>query len=182
MFDEMLAYNKKFVEEKKYVDYAADKFPSKKVAILACMDTRLVKLLPAALGIKDGDVKMIKNAGAFITDPYDSTVRSMLVAIGELGVKELVVLGHTTCGVEKMEGAELIEILEKDHGIDVAAAKAHAEAHGIDAAKWMNGFNTVEEAVKDTCKLLQDHPFIPKDVTVRGGVMDTITGGVTMLV
>ena len=61
MIEEMLAYNKKFVEEKRYEQYAASKYPNKKVAILTCMDTRLVELLPAALGIKNGDVKMIKN-------------------------------------------------------------------------------------------------------------------------
>lgn len=181
MFDEMLAYNKKFVEEKMYEPYAADKFPSKKVAILACMDTRLVKLLPAALGIQDGDVKMIKNAGAFVTDPYDSVVRSMLVAVGELGVKEIIVLGHTTCGVEKMDGAALIQDLMKEHGVTEEALD-HAKAHGVDPVKWLTGFDTVEQSVKDSVALLRSHPFIPKDVTVRGGVMDTITGGVTMLV
>ena len=55
MIEEMLAYNKKFVEEKRYEQYAASKYPNKKVAILTCMDTRLVELLPAALGIKNED-------------------------------------------------------------------------------------------------------------------------------
>ena len=55
MIEEMLAYNKKFVEEKRYEQYDASKYPNKKVAILTCMYTRLVELLPAALGIKNGD-------------------------------------------------------------------------------------------------------------------------------
>ena len=81
MIEEMLAYNKKFVEEKRYEQYAASKYPNKKVAILTCMDTRLVELLPAALGIKNGDVKMIKNAGGVVTNPFGSVIRSLLVGI-----------------------------------------------------------------------------------------------------
>ena len=50
----ILAYNKQFVEEKRYEQYSASKFPNKKLAIVTCMDTRLVELLPAALGLKNG--------------------------------------------------------------------------------------------------------------------------------
>ena len=86
MIDEILAYNRQFVAEKQYEAFATSKYPDKKIAIVTCMDTRLTHMLPAALGIKNGDVKMIKNAGGTITNPFDSTVRSLLVAIYELGV------------------------------------------------------------------------------------------------
>ena len=49
IIEEMLAYNKQFVAEKRYEQYAASKYPNKKIAILTCMDTRLVELLPTAL-------------------------------------------------------------------------------------------------------------------------------------
>ena len=57
MIQEILDYNKKFVENKEYERYQSGKYPEKKLAILSCMDTRLTELLPAALGIKDGDAK-----------------------------------------------------------------------------------------------------------------------------
>ena len=60
MIKEILEYNKQFVAEKKYEQYKTSKYPDKKIAILSCMDTRLTELLPAALGIKNGDVKIIK--------------------------------------------------------------------------------------------------------------------------
>lgn len=60
MIDEFLAYNKLFVTEKAYEPYVTTKYPDKKVAIVSCMDTRLTQLLMASLGIKNGDVKMIK--------------------------------------------------------------------------------------------------------------------------
>ena len=62
MIEEMLAYNREFVKNEGYKEYITNKYPDKKIAILSCMDTRLTALLPAALGIKNGDVKMIKNA------------------------------------------------------------------------------------------------------------------------
>ena len=89
MIEEMLAYNREFVRSKGYEKFQTSKFPDKKIAILTCMDTRLVELLPAALGIRNGDVKLIKNAGGMITGPFDSAVRSLLVGIVELGVEEV---------------------------------------------------------------------------------------------
>lgn len=92
MIDEIMEYNRKFVENKGYEPYITSKYPDKKLAILTCMDTRLLELLPAALGIKNGDAKIIKNAGGVIVHPYGSVVRSLLVGILELGVEEVMVI------------------------------------------------------------------------------------------
>lgn len=78
MLDKILSYNKQFVKEKGCEQYMTGKYPDKKIATLTCMDTRLVELLPAALGLKNGDVKIIKNAGAVISNPFGSVVRSLL--------------------------------------------------------------------------------------------------------
>lgn len=51
-----------FVAEKGYEPYVTDKFPARKLAVLTCMDTRLTELLPKALGLRNGDAKIIKNA------------------------------------------------------------------------------------------------------------------------
>ena len=107
MIDKILEYNGRFVAEKKYEQFITDKYPNKKIAIVTCMDTRLVELLPAALGFRNGDVKIIKNAGGTITNPFDSTVRSLIVAIYELGVEEVMIIGHTGCGVQGMDSAQI---------------------------------------------------------------------------
>ena len=107
MIEQIVEYNKKFVENKGYEPYLTSKYPNKKLAVLTCMDTRLTELLPAALGLKNGDAKIIKNAGGVITHPYGSVVRSLLVAILELGVEQVMVIGHTDCGVQGMDGSEL---------------------------------------------------------------------------
>ena len=108
MIDQIMEYNKKFVENKGYEPFLTSKYPDKKLAILTCMDTRLIELLPAALGIKNGDAKIIKNAGGTMVHPYGSVVRSLLVGILELGVEEVMVIGHTDCGVQGMDGKEML--------------------------------------------------------------------------
>lgn len=109
MIEEILAYNKEFVENKGYESYITNKYPDKKIAILSCMDTRLTALLPAALGIKNGDVKMIKNAGGVISHPFGSVIRSLLVAIFELGVEEIMVIAHSDCGACHMHSETMLE-------------------------------------------------------------------------
>ena len=92
MIEDIILHNRKFVAERGYEPYETSKYPDKKLAILTCMDTRLTELLPAALGIRNGDAKIIKNAGGVISHPYGSAVRSLLVAILELGVEEIMVI------------------------------------------------------------------------------------------
>ena len=87
MIDEIIEYNKTFVARKGYEPYVTDKYPDKKLAVLSCMDTRLTELLPAALGLKNGDAKIIKNAGGLVISPFDSAMRSLVVAVYELGVE-----------------------------------------------------------------------------------------------
>ena len=173
MIEQIVAYNKKFVEEKGYEPYLTSKYPDKKLAILTCMDTRLIELLPAALGIRNGDAKVIKNAGGVITHPYGSVMRSLLVAIVELGVEEVMVIGHTDCGVQGMNGTELLEDLTKrgvkQEHIDIIR---HS---GVDLETWLGGFESVEQSVEDTVYALQNHPLMPKDVTIRGFIMNSET-------
>lgn len=174
MIEEILEYNRKFVEEKGYEPYVTSKYPDKKIAILTCMDTRLTKLLPSALGLKNGDVKLIKNAGGVVMHPYGSVVRSLLVGILELGVEEIMVIGHTDCGVQGMDSKELLQKLE-ERGID----KKHMDiirSSGIDLEKWLAGFDSVEQSVEDTIFALRNHPLMPQDIKIYGFIMDSITG------
>lgn len=170
----ILAYNKQFVEEKRYEQYSASKFPNKKLAIVTCMDTRLVELLPAALGLKNGDVKMIKNAGGVVTSPFGSVIRSLLVAIIELGVTDIMVIGHTDCGVQHIDSKMMIHHM-KERGITQESIDLMKYC-GIDFEKWLAGFNTVEESVRETVDTIRNHPLIPNDINIFGYVIDTQTG------
>lgn len=174
MIEEMLRFNRRFVETKEYEKYKTSKYPDKKIAIVTCMDTRLVELLPAALGIKNGDVKMIKNAGGTITNPFDSTVRSLLVAIYELGVTEVMIIGHTGCGVQGMNANEMLNLM-RSRGISDEHINLMMHC-GIDLKSWLHGFEDTHAAVEETVDLVRNHPLIPTDVTVKGYIMDSLTG------
>lgn len=174
MIKEILEYNRKFVERKEYEKYRTSKYPNKKIAIVTCMDTRLVELLPAALGFRNGDVKIIKNAGGTITNPFDSTIRSLLVAIYELGVEEIMIIGHTTCGVQGMDSAEMQQQM-KERGIPEQHINLMKHC-GIDLDQWLHGFDDTESAILETVDLVKNHPLVPKDIVVKGYIMDTVTG------
>lgn len=180
MIEEILEYNKKFVEEKKYEEYKTSKYPDKKIAIITCMDTRLTQLLPAALGLKNGDVKIIKNAGGVVSHAFGSVVRSVLVGIFELGIEEIMVIGHTDCGVQHINSEMMIEKM-KERGID--GDKIDLIRHcGVDFDTWLEGFDCVENSVKDSVDMLRKHPLIPKDVKISGYVMDSVTGELSIVV
>ncbi len=175
MIQELKEFNRKFVEEKGYERFATSKYPDKKIAIVTCMDTRLVELLPAALGLRNGDVKIIKNAGATITNPFDSTMRSILVAIYELGVNEIMVIGHTGCGVQGMNADEMLHLM-KERGVSEEHITLMKHC-GINLKEWLHGFDDTDEAVKETVDLIANHPLMPPTgVNVQGFVMDTYTG------
>lgn len=174
MIDNLLDYNKEFVENKCYEQYASDKFPSKRIAILSCMDTRLTELLPAALGFKNGDVKMIKNAGAVITSPFGSVMRSLVVAIYELNVEEILVIGHEDCGMQSIDCDRILKKM-KERNIDEERLKL-LNYCGVDFKSWLKGFDSVETSVRNTVDFIKGHPLIPDDVKVYGLTINPHTG------
>ena len=179
MIEEMLRFNKRFVEEKQYERFQTSKYPDKKVAILTCMDTRLVELLPAALGLRNGDVKIIKNAGGMTLGPFDGTVRSLLIAIVELGVEEVMVIGHTDCGVSGINAEMMIR-----HLLQRGISQDHIDMMrycGVNFEKWLHGFDCVEQSVQETVDFLVHHPLMPADVVIKGYIINTETGELTPL-
>lgn len=174
MIEEILKHNREFVEENGYERFITSKYPDRKIAIVTCMDTRLVELLPAALGLRNGDVKIIKNAGGVITNPFDSTMRSLLIAVYELGVEEIMVIGHTECGVQGMNAAEMLHLM-KERGIPESNISLMRHC-GIDLDNWLHGFDEVEQSVAETVDLIRKHPLMTADIRVAGYVMDSVTG------
>ena len=175
IIDEILAYNRQFVAEKKYEPYRTSKYPNKKIAILTCMDTRLVELLPAALGLRNGDVKIIKNAGGVGTNPFGSVIRSLLVAIIELGVEEIMVIGHTDCGVCGMRPEVMRQHLLA-RGVSPETLETIDREGTVDLDAWFTGFAGEEQAVRDSVAMLRAHPLLPKDVAIHGLIIDSNTG------
>ena len=172
--DSILAFNRAFVEAKGYEPHLTDKYPDKKLAVLSCMDTRLSVLLQEALGLRNGDAKIIKNAGAVIPTPWDSAMRSLIVAVYELGVDEIMVVAHTTCGACHMSFSHFREEMLR-RGIP----EAELTRTDVDLDAWLEGFHDTERSVRGTVAAIVGHPLIPADVTVRGFVLDSATGALS---
>ncbi len=175
--NEILQFNKSFVEEQRYLNYTTDKYPNKKLAIVSCMDTRLTELLPAALGLKNGDAKIIKNAGGVISHPFGSVIRSLLVAVFELDVETIMVIGHSNCGAAHMNAETMCK-----HMIASGVSQDHIDLMnycGIDFEKWLAGFENNEESVKQTVNTIKHHPLMPDHLVVKGFIIDSATGELT---
>lgn len=150
------------------------KYPDKKLAVLSCMDTRLTELLPAALGLKNGDAKIIKNAGGLIISPFDSAMRSLVVAIYELGVEEIMVVAHSNCGACHMS-FERFRHAMLERGISDSILET-LQRSGINLTNWLEGFKDTHESVRRTVETIKTHPLVPNDIIVRGFIIDSTTG------
>lgn len=174
MIEEMLEYNRKSLEAGAFEKYKTDKYPDKKLAVVSCMDTRLTELLPAALGCRNGDMNLIANAGGVVTEEYDMVMKSLLIAIYDLHVEQILVIGHTDCGAAKAEAASLVNKMIS-RGIPPACI-AEIQAQGIPLMSWLEGFGDTDASVRESVSRIRKHPLIPKEMEVYGLILDTDSG------
>ena len=134
--------------------------PAPKVAIITCMDPRMNQLLEW-LDIKPADADVIRNVGTAATT---DVVRSLMFSIHVLGVQEIMIIGHTGCGMELFSEEEFEKHLHTQCGVwAVAPDKFHF-------------YTDVNEATKKQVLKLRSHPWIPSKVLIRGFVFDLSTG------
>jgi carbonic anhydrase len=177
---EILEHNRGFTARREYEQFLTDPFPSKKLVVLTCMDTRLVELLPRAMGFRNGDVKLVKNAGAIVSHPFGSVMRSIMLAIYQLHAEEVVVVGHSGCGMTALS-CESILSKARERGVpeEVLATLWHS---GIDLKRWLTGFERVEDGVRGSVEMIRQHPLLPCDVAVHGMIIDSQTGALKLIV
>ncbi|MBW7473966.1 carbonic anhydrase [Paenibacillus oenotherae] len=176
--EQIVAFNKSFVENKDYEPYLTDRYPDKRMVIVTCMDTRLTELLPKALNLKNGDAKIIKNAGGIVTQPFGNIMRSILVAVYELGAEEVIVIGHYECGMTGLNPEIVIDHM-KENGIkdDTIDTLMHS---GINLKRWLTGFDSVQESVENSVNIIRNHPLLPPGTAVHGFIIDPKTGGLDL--
>lgn len=168
---------RKRVAENPEYQLAISKIPTKNLVIFTCMDTRLVDFLEPALGIERGGAKVIKNAGNTITGLFHSSIRSMLVAIFELDVKEIMVIGHYDCGIAHATAAGIIGKM-LDRGICPGAIRMIEK----ELETWLDGFHHPVENVKDVVREIKSNPLIPRDVPVHGLMFEPHTGEIEVVI
>lgn len=180
LLEEILEFNQKFVENKEYITYQTeDKYPAKKVVMVTCMDTRLVELSTKSLNLSSGDVKVIKNAGAILSHPYGSIMRSLIVAVYLLKADEIIVMGHYDCGMQNIDTDAMLEEMCK-RGVSKETFKV-LKYSGINLKEWLHGFDDVKDSIKHDIDIIVNHPLMPKNVYVHGLVINPETGKVDLI-
>jgi len=137
--------------------------PSRKIAVLACMDARL--LVDQVLGLKIGEAHIIRNAGGVATD---DAIRSLIIAHELLGTHEIIVINHTDCGMVTFKDEDLQKKISEKYNEDATNIHFHA-------------FEKIEEHVKNQVKLIRSVPFLSEIVSVSGFIYDVSNGRITQV-
>ncbi len=153
--DDLLARNRAFAEDG--FDAATPSPPSRNLAVVACMDSRLD--VERLLGLEPGDAHVLRNAGGVVTD---DVIRSLTLSQRALGTREVVLVHHTRCGLA---------------GVDEAAFRRDLQAEIGVAPTWsVETFDDVEDDVRQSMARVRRSPFLPHTDHVRGFVYDVDTG------
>jgi len=150
--------------------------PSRKFAILTCMDARLDPAKYA--GLAEGDAHVIRNAGGRATD---DAIRSLVISHKLLGTDSWIVVHHTNCGMELFSDEVIGDLLADSLATAAFDGERWSNPHhggGCSAGhfvKW-HTIKDQEESVAQDVERIRSHPLVPKDVPVYGFIFDVKTG------
>jgi len=135
--------------------------PARKLAIVACMDARLT--VEEVLGLKTGDAHIIRNAGGILTE---DALRSLVISHHLLGTNEFMFVHHTDCGMLTFTDEKLETDLRRKTGqVSVSPSRFHS-------------FVDLEADIRLQVERARSHPWIPKEIPIRGFIYDVHTGKV----
>jgi carbonic anhydrase len=130
--------------------------PGRKLAVVACMDARLIPT--KVLGLDEGDAHVIRNAGGVVTD---DTIRSLAISQHKLGTEEIILIHHTDCGMLTFRDDDFREELQEETGVKPSWA---AES-----------FTDLDRDLRQSIERIRNSPFIPNK-NVRGFVYEVESG------
>ena len=136
--------------------------PARKLAVVACMDARLMP--DRVLGLDIGDAHVIRNAGGIVTE---DALRSLIISHHLLGTQEIIILNHTDCGMLTFKDEDLHARLQEQTGV-APSAPVH-----------FHTFSDLEANVRQQIQRVKSHPWIPDDIPVRGFIYDVRTGSLS---
>jgi carbonic anhydrase len=152
--DELLDANERFDAPAGAGDVPAQ--PSRGLAIVTCMDCRLDVF--AALGLKPGEAHLLRNAGGVVSD---DVIRSLAISQRVLGTREVMLIHHSECGMQKLSEDGFRADLLRDTGVSPAFA--------------IEAFADVDADVRQSIQRVRNSPFLPARDAVRGFVYDVAT-------
>lgn len=153
--DELLANNARFVEG--FDVGHLDVRPSRRLAVVACMDSRIAVFRVLGLGL--GEAHIIRNAGGIVTN---DVIRSLAISQRRLGTRAIVVIQHTDCGLMKITDDEFRAELQ--------------EATGLAPTFAIESFRDLDANVRQSLERLRVSPFLAYRDDIRGFVYDVDTG------
>jgi carbonic anhydrase len=136
----------------------------KGLAIVTCMDSRIDPL--RIVGMSAGDAKILRNAGARVTE---DVLRTLLLAVHLLGVNRVLVMPHTDCRMASGTEEEIHQAIWKSAGVDTRAFEMRTVLDQRAAA------------ITDLTRI-RSFPLMPKTLEVRGAIYDVQTGRLTQIV
>jgi carbonic anhydrase len=154
MIDELLVRNKRYAQT---FPGTVPGTPALRLAVVACMDSRLD--VHGALGLNVGDAHVMRNAGGVATDDM---IRSLVISQRLLGTREIILIHHTDCGMLKFTEDEMKDAIEADAGLRPPWAT--------------EAFTSLDRSVRDSVARLRKSPFLPHTDRIRGFVFDISTG------
>ena len=157
IIDKALEANRKYA---KNYNPSLGKRPAPKIAVVTCMDPRLSDL-PGILGLPHADLDVIRTGGPAVTE---DVLGELVVSTRVLGTKEILLLNHTGCGFTTFTDDELNAKLSASTG-DTSPAPMR-----------FFSYKDPEENTREQIKKVRSHPWIAKDVPVRGFIFDVDTG------
>ncbi len=153
--DDLVARNARYLSQSH--DSQLDVEPGLNLAVVACMDARVD--VHAILGINNGDAHIMRNAGGVITD---DVIRSLCLSQRALGTREILLIHHTDCGLQKVNEADF-------------RAELHSEL-GVKPPWSVEGFEDPYDDVRQSMLRLKMTPFVPHKEHIRGFVFDVNSG------
>jgi carbonic anhydrase len=158
-FKDALAANDEYIKSFKYSELTGT--AQKALAIVTCMDSRINPL--SVVGMRSGDAKILRNAGARVTD---DVLRTLVLATYLLGVERILIMPHTNCRMAQVDDVEIHREIDTKHGIDTSEIE----------------FKTVpdqRQALIEDVQKVRSYRLINKDVIVGGAIYDVATGKIT---
>jgi carbonic anhydrase len=131
--------------------------PSRKLAVVACMDARLD--VWRILGLSEGEAHVIRNAGGVVTE---DVIRSLTISQRLLGTTDIVLIHHTDCGMLTFTDDEVKRQIERDVGIRPPFS--------------LEAFGDLDEDVRQSIARIRASPFVPSTTAIRGFVYEVETG------
>ena len=156
VIDEVVKGNEGYAQNHELVHLSP--IPSRRLAVLTCMDTRLSK---KTLGLRTGEAHILRNAGGIVTD---DVVRSLFISHHLLGAQEFMIINHTNCGLLGQSEEDLRRLVLK------------RTRHDAGTPEHFFAFTDIDENVRQQIKKLRAQPWIPTDNAVRGFVYDVLSG------